>query len=77
MSSLLQNVLASRLAQATLGGETASSSSDSAGDKSKTMGPPSVPASASTSQGLEEWESVDEAAIASDEEMVGACARVP
>lgn len=67
MSSLLQNVLASRLAQATLGGE----GSDQTSDKGKrSMGPPSAPASAGN-QGLEEWESVDEAGMASDEELVG------
>jgi hypothetical protein len=64
MSSLLQNVLASRLAQATLG-ESSSSSNDNS--RPGAMGPPPLP----SSQGLDEWESVDEASIASDEEMVG------
>lgn len=65
MSSLLQNVLASRLAQATLGESSSSSSNDNS--RPGAMGPPPLP----SSQGLDEWESVDEASIASDEEMVG------
>lgn len=71
MSSLLQNVLASRLAQATLGGE---GSSNSSADKSRqpgAMGPPLSSPSGVSHQGLDEWESVEEASIASDEELVG------
>lgn len=70
MSSLLQNVLASRLAQASISGESSASTSERS--KTGNMGPPLTSASATTQQqGLEDWESVEEASIASDEELVG------
>lgn len=70
MSSLLQNVLASRLAQASINGESSANASERS--KNGDMGPPLTSASAATTQqGLEDWESVEEASIASDEELVG------
>lgn len=76
MSSLLQNVLASRLAQATLGDdETGSSSADAtSASTSRTMPPPGSTSSSGTApsaQGLEDWERVDSTDASSDDEFVG------
>ncbi|UZJ52467.1 hypothetical protein CBS101457_001787 [Exobasidium rhododendri] len=60
MSTLLHNVLASRLAQATIGGEDS-------GNSARRLNP----LESTSSQSLEEWENVDEASIPSDEEMIG------
>ena len=74
MSSLLQNVLASRLAQATLGtdenGNIPSSSTSTTTTTSSSMPPPEIIVKDSQTQSVDEWEKVESEEITSDDEMV-------
>ncbi|MCO5598603.1 hypothetical protein L7F22_052700 [Adiantum nelumboides] len=71
MSSLLQNVLASRLAQATLGtDENGNVPSSSSSTTNSSMPPPEIVVKESQSQSIDDWEKVESEEITSDDEMV-------
>lgn len=72
MSSLLQNVLASRLAQATLGTDENGNTPSFSTQDSSSMPPPEIviKESQSQSQSIDDWEKVEGEEITSDDELV-------
>lgn len=69
MSSLLQNVLASRLAQATLGTDE-NGNAPSSSITNPSMPPPEIVSKESQSQSIDDWEKVESEEITSDDELV-------